>query len=104
MQLSSVFVLHGWTTELLDTSLEELSTTFSLLDSTSFSELEDSSTFTELDDSSTFAELLLEFALLLDTFVSLELDCGVTLDEDSSQSSQMLDEERITSLESGLTF
>ena len=99
---------------LLDTSLEELSATFSLLlDSTGFSELEDSaafielddsSTLAELDDSSTFAELLLDFALLLDTLVSLLLDCGVTLDEDSSQSSQMLDEERIASLESGLTF
>jgi hypothetical protein len=132
LYISQSYSFEGIPTELLDFSLEELSSTFSLLldstgfseleDTSFFSELEDSSTFTELEDSaafielddsstlaeleesSTFAELLLDFALLLDTLVSLLLDCGVTLDEDSSQSSQMLDEERIASLETGVTF
>jgi hypothetical protein len=53
---------------------------------------------TELDDT---AKLLLDLALLLDTLITLLLDCGVTLEEDdfaelldkSSQSSHSLEEE-----------
>ncbi|MCQ2063403.1 MAG: hypothetical protein MJY99_08735 [Fibrobacter sp.] len=86
MQLSSVFVLQDWTTELLDTSLEELSSTFSLLlDSTGFSELEDTSFFSELEDSSTFTELE-------DSAAFIELDDSSTLAEldDSSTFAELL--------------
>jgi hypothetical protein len=53
-------------------------------------EVEDS--FLTLDED--IAELLLDLVLLLDTLVSLSLDFGVTLDEDSSsQSSHTLEDE-----------
>ena len=53
---------------------------------------EEEDSFLTLEDD--FAELLLDLVLLLDTLVSLSLDFGVTLDEDSSsQSSHTLEDE-----------
>ena len=53
---------------------------------------EEEDSFLTLEDD--FTELLLDLVLLLDTLVSLSLDFGVTLDEDSSsQSSHTLDDE-----------
>jgi len=53
---------------------------------------EEEDSFLTLEDD--FAELLLDLVLLLDTLVSLSLDFGVTLDEDSSsQSSHTLEYE-----------